>query len=64
MYSADKEWLGCCRGGECSDVTFAGIGDSVYCFLKKSFLVSVFLPVIILCICAKSLMVSSSDELW
>ena len=36
----------------------------VYCFLKKSFFVSAFLPVIILCMCAKSLIFSSSDELW
>ena len=41
-----------------------GVNDGVYCFLTKSFFVSVFLPVIILCMYAKSLMFSSSDEFW
>ena len=40
------------------------VNNGVYCFLTKSFFVSVFLLVIILCMYAKSLMFSSSDELW
>merc|ERR1711867_311852 len=46
----------------CEVVDFISVYNGVCCFLTKSFFVSVFLPVIILCMNAKSLMFSSSDE--